>query len=64
VPFLATGLAIGVATTQMKRLNRFLPVIEVASGALLILVGVLLIANRLTMFNSYFDHFGRLSRGL
>jgi cytochrome c-type biogenesis protein len=64
VPFLVTGFAVGSVTGYLKRVNRILPAIEVASGALLVLVGVLLIANRLTMFNSYFDHFGPLSRGL
>ncbi|HEY7295575.1 MAG TPA: cytochrome c biogenesis protein CcdA [Dehalococcoidia bacterium] len=64
VPFLITGMAVGSMTGYLKRLNRFLPAIEVGSGALLIFVGVLLIAGRMTMFNSYFDHFGRLSRGL
>lgn len=64
VPFLVTGMAIGSVTAYLKRLNRYLPAIEVGSGALLIFVGVLLIAGRMTMFNSYFDHFGRLSRGL
>ncbi len=64
VPFLVTGMAVGSVTASLKRINRFLPAIEVGSGALLIVVGVLLIAGRMTMFNSYFDHFGRLSRGL
>jgi len=64
VPFLVTGIAVGSVTAYLKRINRFLPAIEVGSGALLIFVGVLLIAGRMTMFNSYFDHFGRLSRGL
>mgnify|MGYP001347624942 CR=1 FL=1 len=64
VPFLVTGMAIGSVTGYLKRINRYLPAIEVGSGALLIFVGVLLIAGRMTMFNSYFDHFGRLSRGL
>jgi len=64
VPFLVTGMAVGSMTAHLKRINRFLPAIEVGSGALLIFVGVLLIAGRMTMFNSYFDHFGRLSRGL
>ncbi|HLZ72762.1 MAG TPA: cytochrome c biogenesis protein CcdA [Dehalococcoidia bacterium] len=64
VPFIVTGMAVGSVTGYLKRINRFLPAIEVGSGALLIFVGVLLIAGRMTMFNSYFDHFGRLSRGL
>ena len=64
VPFLVTGLAAGTVTAHLKRINRYLPAIEFASGVLLIFVGVLLFANRLTMFNHYFDFFGLGTKGL
>jgi cytochrome c-type biogenesis protein len=64
VPFLVTGMAVGTVTAGLKKVNRFLPAIEVASGVLLIAVGVLLIADRLTIFNSYFDFFGLGTKGL
>lgn len=63
VPFLVTGLAVGTVTASLKRVNRFLPLLEIASGALLILVGVLLVAHRMTMFNQYFDFFGIGAKG-
>ena len=62
--FLVAGTAAGAISTGLRRFNRFLPAIEVLSGALLIAVGVLLIANRLTMFNGYFDFFGFGTKGL
>jgi len=64
LPFLITGMAVGSITSGLKRINRFLPAIERGSGMLLILVGVLLIADRLTIFNHYFDLFGVGTRGL
>ncbi len=63
VPFLAAGLAVGTASRYMKRLNRFLPAIEFASGVLLIVAGILLFTNRMTIFNQYFDFFGIGSNG-
>jgi len=63
VPFLITGLAVGTVTASLKRVNRFLPILEIASGALLILVGILLVAHRMTMFNQYFDFFGIGAKG-
>lgn len=64
VPFLAMGLAVGSLTAGLKRLRRYLGAIEVGSGVLLIAVGVLLFAGRLTMFNQYFDLFHMGTRGL
>jgi cytochrome c-type biogenesis protein len=64
VPFFIMGFAVGTIGRALRRLNHFLPAIEVASGVLLVAVGVLLIANRLTMFNQYFDIFGVGTRGL
>jgi cytochrome c-type biogenesis protein len=64
VPFLVTGMAVGTVTRALRKVNRFLPAIEGASGILLIAVGVLLIADRLTIFNGYFDIFGLGTKGL
>lgn len=63
VPFLIAGLAVGTVTGYLKRLNRYLPAIEIASGVLLIVAGILLFTNRMTMFNQYFDFFGIGSNG-
>ena len=58
IPFLVTGLLFGTATSQLKRINRFMPIFEVVGGTLVIIVGALIFLNRLTIFNQYFDFFG------
>ncbi|HET7738241.1 MAG TPA: cytochrome c biogenesis protein CcdA, partial [Tepidiformaceae bacterium] len=63
VPFLITGLALSDATRVMKKLNPYLPIIEVASGLLLIAVGTLLLSGRLTALNEYFT-FSDFNQGL
>lgn len=58
VPFLVTGLALGTATRYLKRLSRYMGVVELASGVLLIGVGILIFTNRLVLLNRYFDFLG------
>ncbi|MGE3600756.1 MAG: cytochrome c biogenesis CcdA family protein, partial [Dehalococcoidia bacterium] len=58
VPFLITGLLAAEATSLFKRFNRFLPAMEVASGGLLVLAGVLIFTDRFTIFNQTFDRLG------
>jgi cytochrome c-type biogenesis protein len=58
VPFLISGLLAGRMTAALKRFNRLLPTLEVASGALLIVAGVLIFADRFTVFNQLFERFG------
>ena len=62
-PFLLMGLGLGSARAFLKRINPYLPFIEIVSGGLLVFVGILLFANQLTLFNRYFDFFG-LGQGL
>lgn len=58
VPFLATGLLAAKATSLFKRFNRFLPAVELASGGLLVLAGVLIFTDRFTFFNQTFERLG------
>ena len=55
VPFLLAGAALGRITPVFKRMNRYMPAITVASGVLLVLVGVLVLQNAVTELNRYFD---------
>jgi cytochrome c-type biogenesis protein len=55
IPFLATAWMLSAATSRLKKLNRFLPVIERVSGAFIILVGVLLITGTFTYLNGIFN---------
>ncbi|HAV42845.1 TPA: cytochrome C biogenesis protein [bacterium] len=49
VPFLITALAINQALGLFTQIKRFYRVIEIASGVILIIVGILLITNRFQM---------------
>jgi cytochrome c-type biogenesis protein len=53
-PFLITAALLTRAIGWLKRLNRHLRVVQVASGLLMVGVGVLLISGTFTLLNSYF----------
>ncbi|WP_322796740.1 cytochrome c biogenesis CcdA family protein [Tepidiforma sp.] len=63
VPFLITGLMVSDATRVLKRIQRYGPVLEVVSGLMLIVVGVLLVSGRLTALNEFFT-FAEFNQGL
>jgi cytochrome c-type biogenesis protein len=49
IPFLLTALAINQFFTVFKRIRRHYQAIEIASGVLLVLIGVLIFTNRFTL---------------
>jgi cytochrome c-type biogenesis protein len=53
IPFLLAGLSISVFYAPFNRMKRHLPKIEMVSGILLILVGVLIMTNTLTIISAY-----------
>ena len=55
VPFLISGAALGRVTPLFKRLNRYLPAITVASGILMVGVGILVYQNLVVRLNEYFE---------
>jgi cytochrome c-type biogenesis protein len=55
VPFLIAGFAIGSVTAGLRRYGRFLPVLEVTAGAVVVLVGILIFLNEFTSLNQYFN---------
>jgi len=55
VPFVATGFALGSVTDTLRRFHRFLPVLEVTTGALIVVVGILVFLNEFTSLNQYFN---------
>jgi len=63
IPFLIAGLALADTTRFLKRIQPYAPFIEVASGVMLIGVGVLLMTGRLSGLNQYFQ-FADFNRGL
>ena len=57
VPFLLSALALDRFLQAFKRFKRFLPAIQIGSGVLLVIVGVLLITGSLTLLASYLTQF-------
>lgn len=54
IPFLIAGLALSDVTPALRRLQRYSGFIEVASGVMIVGLGVLLITGRLAGLSSYF----------
>ncbi|MCB0163265.1 MAG: cytochrome c biogenesis protein CcdA [Anaerolineae bacterium] len=55
IPFLVTAWMLTAATSRLKRLNHFLPIIERVSGAFIIIVGLLLVTGYFTILNTFFN---------
>ncbi len=54
LPFLVAGLALGTVMSGIRKLRPVMPVLEIAGGALVILVGILIFLDKFTIFNQYF----------
>jgi cytochrome c-type biogenesis protein len=57
IPFLLAAAGLGQASAAIRRLGPYLRYIEMASGALLIFIGVLLLTDQFTQLNNYFLEF-------
>jgi cytochrome c-type biogenesis protein len=57
IPFLVTSLAIDRFFVASKRIRKYYKPIEIASGALLVVLGVLIFTNRFTILSNYFSRF-------
>jgi cytochrome c-type biogenesis protein len=53
IPFLAVGLAWGPVSKVLRRLNRYLGIVSVVSGVLLILMGILFFTDSLAFLSQY-----------
>ncbi len=53
VPFFLSALAVGRFLRVFGRFKRWLPLVNAVAGALLVLVGVLIVSGYLTVLNSY-----------
>lgn len=60
IPFLLTGLAIGSFTKYFKKFSKYLPIVSVVSGIIMIAMGILIFFNKLAILSSYlsFINFG------
>jgi cytochrome c-type biogenesis protein len=63
IPFLVTGLAVSDASRGIRKLQRYMPAFEVASGIMLLGLGILLLTGRLTQLNEFFG-FAEFNPGL
>jgi len=61
MPFLLTSLGLSQFLKIYAGFRKHLQVVEVASGALLIVLGVLMVFNKLTMISSYFSFLNRFT---
>ena len=60
VPFLLTGWSIEYFFRVFHRVKRYFRTLEVVSGGLLVAIGLLVVTDQLTRFNSYFVFLNRL----
>ena len=61
LPFLVTSLSVQAFFRFFARFRAYLRGVEIASGFLLLLVGVLIMTDRLSWFTRYFSFFNRFS---
>lgn len=53
IPFLLVGLAFGPLSKSLRKMNRYLGVVSVVSGVLLVLMGILIFTDSLTFLARY-----------
>lgn len=57
IPFLLVGLAFGPLSKLLRRMNRYLGIISIISGVLLVLMGIFIFTNSLTFLSQYGSFF-------
>ncbi len=58
IPFLLVGATFGASTRFLRKLNRWMPLIGVVSGVLLVFVGMLIALDRVVVLNEALGSFG------
>lgn len=58
IPFLLVGATFGASTQFLRKLNRWMPLIGVVSGVLLVFVGMLIALDRVVVLNEALGSFG------
>jgi cytochrome c-type biogenesis protein len=53
IPFLLVGLAFGPLSKSLRKMNRYLGVVSIVSGVLLVLMGILIFTDSLTFLAQY-----------
>jgi len=57
VPFLLSALMVSNFAGYFKKFSKFLPVVSIASGILMMIMGILIFTDRLTLLSQYFSAF-------
>jgi len=55
VPFLFTAMAIGNISKHLNKITKYFPIISILSGALLIIMGLLIYTNKFAILSQYFS---------
>ncbi|QGG46828.1 cytochrome c biogenesis CcdA family protein [Heliorestis convoluta] len=55
IPFLVTALFITTVEKYLSRMGRYLPMVSIVSGAIMILLGILIITNQLGRVTAFFN---------
>lgn len=55
IPFFLTGISINIFFTMFNRVKKYFHTIEIVGGAMLVVLGLLIITNYLTILSSYFS---------
>ncbi len=55
VPFILTAMAIGSFTKQFRKFSKYLPIISAISGILMIIMGVMIFTNKLSILSQYMN---------
>jgi len=58
IPFLISSLAINTFLSYSKKIQRYMRVIMIISGLLMIIFGIILLTNRVSQLTRYFPDFG------
>lgn len=58
IPFLLVGLALGESTQLLRKMNRWMPLVSIISGILLIFVGMLIALDRVVVLNEALGSIG------
>ena len=58
IPFLLVGAALGESTQFLRKMNRWMPLVGIVSGVLLVFVGMLIALDRVVVLNEALGSFG------
>lgn len=61
IPFIAVGIATNVAISTLNKVKRYMRVVEVASGLLLVIIGILILTGDISRLAGYLGFLSKLS---